>query len=116
MKKYLIIFVCALSAFVLSSCGVGSYTVSSGVEDKASVCFVANDSYDITVNIDGKSFDTKTVKDKEYKTRRNIKQTTKCALPVDTGTHTISVVNKDGETVFSKKIVVSTGETKIIKL
>lgn len=115
MRKIIITFVFILSAFVFSSCGVGNYTVSSGIEDNAKICFVDNHSYDITVTIDGQSYDTKTVKDKEFKSRRNIKKTTQYALPVDTGTHTISVVN-DGKTVFSKKVVISTGETKIIRL
>lgn len=115
MRKIVITIVCAVSAFILSSCGVGSYTISSGVDDKANICFVDNHSYDITVTIDGKSFETKTVTDKEYKTRRNMKKTAQYALPVSTGTHTISVVD-DGKTVYSKKIVVSTGETKIIRL
>jgi len=115
MRRHLIIVVCALFAFIFSSCGVGNYTVTSGVEDKANVCFVADHSYDITVTIDGQSYDTKTVKDKEYKSRRNLKKTVQYSLPVTTGTHTISVVD-DGKTVYSKKIVVSTGENKIIRL
>lgn len=115
MKKLFITLVCAFSAIILSSCGTGNYTVTSGVDDKASVCFVADRSYDIHVTIDGKSYETQTVKDKEYKTRRNMKETVKYALPVDTGTHSITVVN-DGMTVYSKKIFVSTGEIKIIQL
>ena len=115
MRKLVITIICTVSAFILSSCGTGNYTVSSGVDDKANVCFVADNSYDIQVAIDGQNYDTKTVKDKEYKSRRNLKKTVQYALPVSTGTHDIKVVD-DGKTVYSKKIVVSTGETKIIKL
>ena len=115
MRKIIFTLVVAVSAFILSSCGVGNYSVSSGVDDKANVCFVANNSYDIQVTIDGQSYDTKTVKDKEYKSRRNIKKTVQYSIPVSTGTHSISVVD-NGKTVYSKKIVVSTGETKIIRL
>ena len=115
MRRFILTLVCAVSAIILSSCGVGNYTVSSGVDDRASVCFVDNHSYGIQVTIDGLSYDTKTVKDKEYKSRRNLKKIVKYAIPVDTGTHSIEVVN-DGNTVYSKKIIVSTGETKIIRL
>lgn len=115
MRKITILLICALFTFILSSCGVGNYTVSSGIDDRANICFVDDHSYDITVNIDGQSYDTKTVKDKEFKTRRNLKKTVRYALPVSTGSHTISVVD-NGNTVYSKKIVVSTGETKIIRL
>lgn len=115
MKKNFVIIICAFFALAFSSCGVGNYTVSSGVDDKASICFVDDHSYDIQVTIDGQNYDTKTVKDKEYKTRRNLKKTVKYSLPVAVGTHTISVTD-GGKIVYSKKIVVSTGETKIIRL
>ena len=115
MRKLFITLACLVSAFLFSSCGVGNYTVVSGVDDHANVSFVANDSYDIQVTIDGQSYDTKTVKDKEYKSRRNLKKTVKYALPLETGRHTIKVT-RNGESVYSKEIIVSTGENKIIQL
>ena len=115
MRKQFIIIVCAFFALVLSGCGVGNYSISSGVDDKASICFVDDQSYDIQVTIDDQNFNTKTVKDKEYKSRRNLKKTVQYSLPLTVGTHTVSV-NNGGNTVYSKIIVVSTGETKIIRL
>lgn len=115
MRKYLIAVICAFFAISLSSCGVGNYSVSSGVDDRAGICFVDDQSYDIQVTIDGQTYNTKTVKDKEYKSRRNLKKTVEYSVPVTVGTHTISV-DKEGNTVLSQKVVISTGETKIIRL
>ena len=52
MKKIIIIAACFV-ALLFASCGVGSYSVSSGQADEGYVTFVASSAYDITVDIDG---------------------------------------------------------------
>ena len=80
MKKIIIATLCLFVATLFNSCGVGNYTVTSGVEDKASVCFSASSAYDINVTIDDQHYTTTTVKDIAHKTRRNIKETAKSAI------------------------------------
>mgnify|MGYP007012515673 CR=1 FL=1 len=63
MKKLIIATLCFFVATLFNSCGVGNYTVTSGIEDKAAVCFSAASAYDIAVTIDGQQYATKTVKD-----------------------------------------------------
>lgn len=113
MKK--IFFLSLIFAASLTACGVGSYSVSGGVSDESYVCFVADSEYDVLATIDGKQYTTRTVKEKEFKKRRDIKNVTSEHIIVGVGTHDVKV-EVNGNVVFTKKIVVSTGETKIIKL
>lgn len=115
MKKTIIATLCLFMASLFSSCGVGNYTVTSGVEDKASVCFSAPSSYDIDVTIDGQKYATTTVKDIAHKTRRNIKKTANCSIQTTPGRHKVEVKH-EGKTVYSKEVMLSTGDTKIIEL
>ena len=50
-----------------------------------------------------------------HKTRRDIKKTAKYLITTTPGTHDVKVT-KDGKEVYSKKVVISTSETKIIEL
>jgi hypothetical protein len=72
MKKLMII---AAFTMLLTGCGVGNYSVQSGVEDAAFISFTDNVKQDITVTVDGQTYNIKTVKQKAYKSGRNIKQT-----------------------------------------
>lgn len=115
MKKYIIAITCLLMTAFFTSCGVGNYSVSSGVDDKAAVCFSATSTYDIDVTLDGQQYSTSTVKDIAHKTRRNIKQTAKQSIVTTPGRHKVEV-KRNGATVYSKEVMLSTGETKIIEL
>ena len=93
MKKQLLLLITVLS-FTLTGCGVGVYSLSSGMEDKASVCFVSNQQYSISVNIDGTKYETETIEQKSFKARRNIKKTAKNQIIITPGRHIIKVYNK----------------------
>jgi hypothetical protein len=55
------------------------------------------------------------VKQKAYKSGRNIKQTALNTIKIGQGQHEVKVV-MNGTDVFSKKLFLSTGEHKIIEL
>ena len=112
MKKY--IFIAVLSA-LLTSCGVGTYSVQSGIEDAAYISFTDDVSQEITVNIDNQTYSVNTVKHKAYKSGRDIKQTVKNTIKLAPGQHNVSVM-LNGSEVYSHKLFLSTGETKIIEL
>ena len=73
MKKIIIILTGAL---MLLSCGVGSYSVSSGKADEGMISFVSGEKTPITVTIDNVSHDVFTVKTKAWHKDRDIKKTT----------------------------------------
>lgn len=114
MKKF-IAAVCGL--FLLVSCGVGTYTVSSGKPDEGMISFVKADKESITVIIDDdNSYEVKTVKTKEWqKAAKKIKKTAQNTIYVSPGQHTV-VVKKGNREVYNKKIFISTQEHKIIEL
>ena len=112
MKKLMII---AAFTMLLTGCGVGSYSVQSGVEDAAFISFTDNVKQDITVTVDAQTYTIKTVKQKAYKSGRNIKQTALNTIKTGPGQHEVKVV-MNGTDVFSKKLFLSTGEHKIIEL
>ena len=112
MKKSMII---AALTILLTGCGVGNYSVQSGVEDAAFISFTDDAKQDITVTVDDQTYILKTVKQKAYKSGRNIKQTALNTIKTSTGQHEVKVV-VNGTEVFSKKIFVSAGEHKIIEL
>lgn len=111
MKKIIMILF-AVITLSLTSCGVGNYSVVSGNADKASVCFVSTEKFDITVDIDGTTYEVKTIKDKQYKSRRNIKKT---AITLSPGRHKV-IINKDGVEIYNQEIFVSNTEVKVIEL
>ena len=112
MKKF--IFIAALSV-LLTGCGVGSYSVQSGIEDAAYLSFTDDVKQEIIVNVDNKTYNINTVRQKAYKNDRNIKQTAANTIRLTPGQHNVSVL-VNGSEVYSHKIFLSTGETKIIEL
>ena len=72
MKKLMII---AAFTMLLTGCGVGNYSVQSGAEDASYISFTDNVKQDVTVTVDNQTYTVKTVKQKAYKSGRNIKQT-----------------------------------------
>jgi uncharacterized protein YxeA len=112
MKKLVII---AAFTILLTRCGVGNYSVQSGVEDAAFISFTDDVKQDITVTVDGQTYVLKTVKQKAYKSGRNIKQTALNTIKTTPGQHEIKVVH-NGNEVFGKKLFLSTGEHKILEL
>ena len=112
MKKLMLI---AAFCILLTGCGVGNYSVQSGVEDAAFISFTDDVKQDITVTVDDQTYLLKTVRQKAYKSGRNIKQTALNTIKIVPGQHEVKVV-LNGNDVFSKKLFLSTGEHKIIEL
>lgn len=112
MKKILLI---TLLTVFMSSCGVGSYTVTTGLADEASISFVANDNQEIVVTIDGQQYNVETVELKDYRKDRSLKRTVKNTIVITPGTHEVKVI-LDGKEIYTHKVFVSTGESKVIEL
>ena len=112
MKKILLI---ALLSVFMASCGVGSYSITTGLADKSEISFVADKKLDITVTIDGQQYEVKTVKLKDYRKDRSIKRTVENTIGVTPGTHEVKVT-LNGKEVYTHKVFVSTGESKVIEL
>lgn len=112
MKKIIYLLI---SVTILSSCGVGSFTFSSGKEDLGGVSFIDTKSYPITFIVDGSQYSLNTVKNKAYQKDRNIKQTTANMLRLSPGQHKIEVFN-NGKSIFSKIVLVSVNENILIEL
>ena len=112
MKK---IFVFAALMTMLTSCGVGTYSVQSGTEDAAFISFTDDEKQEIVVSVDNNTYNVETVKQKAYKSGRDIKQTALNTIRLTPGQHNISVT-LNGEKVYSHKVFLSAGETKIIEL
>lgn len=112
MKKILLI---ALVSVFLSSCGVGSYSVTTGLEDKAGISFVADEKQDITVDVDGQQYELETVKLKAYRNDRSIKRTIENTIELAPGTHDVKVTF-EGNVIYTHKVYLSTGESKVIEL
>jgi uncharacterized protein YxeA len=113
MKKSIIVILLSL---VLTGCGVGTYSLSSGKADEAKLSFIDSKPYNIDVIVDNSStYKISTVRDKAYKSNRNIKEVTLNAVVLSPGKHFVEVV-AGGKKLYSKWIFVSTGEHKIIEL
>jgi uncharacterized protein YcfL len=112
MKKLLIIL---FAAVLVVGCGVGSNTVVSGKSDQAGVIFFDNSSYGIDVTIDNKHYKVNTVKNSDFKKKRNIRRTAENMIEVKPGSHDVTVKRK-GKTILTQKIFVSAGDTKAINL
>ena len=93
MKKIIISFIGAL---MLTSCGVGSYTVSSGKADEGMISFVSDAKTPITVTIDNNSYDVCTVKTKAWRKGRDIKKTAQNTIFLTPGQHNL-VVTMNGK-------------------
>lgn len=112
MKKIIII---SILACIITGCGVGTYSVTSGKADECAISFTATKSFPITVVIDDIEYNIQSVKDKAYKTDRKIKQTAKNTIHVSSGAHDVKVLVQN-EIIYSHKIFVSATEHKIIEL
>ena len=112
MKKSMIT---AALTILLTGCGVGNYSVQSGVEDAAFISFTDDAKQDITVSVDDRTYYVKTVKQKAYKSGRNIRKTALNTIRITPGQHEVKVL-LNGNDVFDKKLFISTGEHKIIEL
>lgn len=113
MKKILLI---TLLTMFMASCGLGSYTIVTGLEDEASISFVTDKRQNIVVTIDGEEqYNVETVKLKAYRKDRNIEKTYENTIVITPGTHEVKVTH-DGEVVYTHKVFVSTGESKVIEL
>ena len=100
---------------MMTSCGVGTYSVESGKSEQASVSFVAQTTYPVTVTIDGTAYEVNTVKLKDWRTDRRIKQTAKNTIKIEPGKHEI-IVTADGKELLKDIIFVSNNESKVIEL
>ena len=109
MKKILAIAVLLLA---MASCGVGTYSVESGKSEQS---FVAQKSYPVTVTIDGKAYEVKTAKLKDWRTDRRIKQTAQNTIKIEPGKHEI-IVTSNGEEVLKETVFLSNNESRIIGL
>ena len=112
MKK---LFVAAVSVILLTGCGVGTYSVQSGVENAAFISFTDDVKQEIVVSVDNNTYNVETVKQKAYKSGRSIKQTAQNTIKLTPGQHNVSVT-LGGNEVYSHKVFLSTGETNIIEL
>lgn len=112
MKKFILPFI---SAIILSGCGVGSYSLSSGKADNAEISFSSLEKTHILVTVDETEYKIETVKAKAYKSGRNIKKTALNTINVDPGQHTVKVF-ANGNEIFNKKLFISTSEHRIVEL
>lgn len=112
MKKMIIAMIGAL---MLTGCGVGSYSVSSGKADEGMISFVSEAKTPVTVTIDNNSFDVYTVKTKAWRKDRNIKKTAQNTIFLAPGQHNV-VVSMNGKEVCNKKVFISAQEHKVIEL
>lgn len=115
MKNLITVITAVILSGLLTSCGVGSYTISSGKANVAGICFIAAKKYDISIEIDGKQYHIATVKNKKYHKNRNIKKTALNTIKVSPGKHSVKVWY-NGDEVYSKLVFVSSSETKVIEL
>lgn len=109
------IFFILASILLAAGCGVGSYTISSGLEDSGAVVFTASKAYPIEVSVDGAAYSVSTVKYKAYKNDRRIRRTSENMIKVGTGQHKIEV-REAGNIVYSRVVFISAGENKVIGL
>lgn len=114
MKKFFLMIV-ASATLAFAGCNVGVHSVASGNADECSVCFVSTEAYDIAVDIDGTHYDLKTVKQKSYKARRDLKARANEQIVIDPGRHRVKVF-REGKEIYSREIFVSATETKVIEL
>lgn len=112
MKKIIIAFIGVL---LLTGCGVGSYSVSSGKADEGMISFISESSSPISVTIDDEAYDVYTVKSKAWRKDRNIKRTARNTIYLSPGQHNI-VVTMNGQEICAKKVFISTQEHKVIEL
>lgn len=115
MKKLLTIIE-ILAAFVASGCRVGTYAHSGGMDNESYIVVTATEEYDITIVVDGTSYATKTVEQKRYRSRRDVKDYAERNIRIAPGQHNVTVQGADGKELYRNTIYLSTNETKNIKL
>ncbi len=114
-RTFLRLLLLFFTSFVIASCGVGAYSVSSGKEDMSGICFTAKKRCGLTVEIDGHENSVRAIKVKAYKPGMKIKQTSKHTIRLSPGKHQI-VVKKGNVEIFRKLVYLSTDEYKVINL
>lgn len=112
MKK---LFIAVVSALLLTSCGVGSYSVSGGKADESFVSVVASRSMQVTLLVDGQKYYVDAVAESKFKTKRNIKETARNTVKVAPGKHTVQVT-VDGVEKYSRILILSNSEHRIIEI
>ncbi len=100
---------------LLSSCSIGSYSLSTGKADECMLSFVAADNKPISVTVDNTGYELKPVKTKAWKKARDIKATALNTIILTPGPHDVKVVKSDG-TEFVRKVYISVQEHKVIEL
>ena len=115
MKKYLLILI---SALMLTACGVGNYSTSSGKSDTCLLSFTYSTDVKempLTVYVDGQSHDIQAVKQSAFKKKKDLKATAANSIRLEAGTHDVKVVSA-GQEIFAKKLVISASEHRVIEL
>lgn len=112
MKK---IILAIFGALLLTGCGVGSYSLSSGKPDDAAISFTSTARQPIVVVIDGTEYNVETVKTKGYRTDRDIKKTALNTIKIQPGQHDVKVL-VGGNEVYNKKLLISTAEHRVVAL
>lgn len=112
MKK---IILAIFGALLLTGCGVGTYSLSSGKPDDAAISFTSTTKQPIVVVIDGTEYNVETVKTKGYRTDRDIKKTALNTIKVQPGQHDVKVLVA-GDEVYNKKLLISTAEHRVVAL
>lgn len=122
MKKS-IVALCA--SLLLTACGTGTYTVSSGKADEAMISFLSDSEEPIQVTVDGKdTYEINTVKTQEWRKNPKIKKTAKNTIYVSSGKHTVVVARREEDgyystsmkTKYEHKVFVSAQEHKMVEL
>lgn len=112
MKK---IILAIFGALLLTGCGVGTYSLSSGKPDDAAISFTSTTKQPIVVVIDGTEYNVETVKTKGYRTDRDIKKTALNTIKVQPGQRDVKVLVA-GDEVYNKKLLISTAEHRVVAL
>lgn len=112
MKKILFAIIALM---LLSSCGVGNYSISSGKPDEGELSFTTARATHITVTVDDSIHHISSVADKAWKTDRKIRKTANNTLFLSPGTHDVKV-SVAGNEIFAKKLFISASEHKVIEL
>ncbi len=105
----------AVCSLLLCSCGVGSYSVSSGKADEGMLSFVSADKSALVVTVDERTYDMNSVKTKAWRKDRNIKKTAQNTIFLTPGKHEVAV-SRDGREVYRKTLYISVQEHKIVEL
>lgn len=116
MKKFLFCTLTLFLSMLVTSCKTGSYSLSSGLPDQATLSVVFHDKMPIFIEIDGVKQEINTIKQQAWKKNRDIKATAKNAVIISTGRHKIVIYTTQNTELYRHEIFVSAGEHKIIEL